>query len=203
MNARSKQDTERSEATKSTKSPQPQMIKRTAQPITTKVKPKEKEKIEICSTVKNKKPDSGKSKVKEPTNNHHQNRENTMSFGPLMSTQEMTSASGGTKSPVPPKPAQLETKQGATGKRTKKEEEEVDMSLLSYEDTDTDNEKYYNEEELTDILGLDQIAKNKAKEQKANTQVKIERKFQNREFIIFSFNFQPRTTKTSRSSSAR
>lgn len=160
---------------KTPKSPQPQMIKRTAQPVTTKARPKEK--IEICSTVKNKKPEPGKRKPKEHiSNNHHQNRENVMSFGPLMSTQELSSA-GGIKSQVPPTPTQLETKQRTGTKKNKKEEEEVDMSLLSYEDTDTDNEKYYNEEELTDILGLEQIAKNKAKELKNNNQVKVERKW--------------------------
>lgn len=39
------------------------------------------------------------------------------------------------------------------------------MSLVSYEDTDTDNDKYYNEEELTNIMGLDQIDINKKKKQ--------------------------------------
>ena len=36
-------------------------------------------------------------------------------------------------------------------------EDEGNLSLVSYEDTDTENEKYYNEEELTNNMGLAEI----------------------------------------------
>lgn len=101
--------------------------------------------------------------MQKPEQKNHQNRENIMSFGPLMNSEAGKKASKN-------KSQDNREKQGRG-----KEEDEVNMSLVSYEDTEED-EKYYNEEELTKILACNQINKSANQNTSVKKQAKIDEK---------------------------
>lgn len=129
------------------------------------IKPKDKaSNIEVYSNIKSTKT------VKEKSSNRHEkvdkqkapkDREHMMSFGPLMkedntSNPKQTSLNKEVVS-SPTKPLNVKAKIGKDDGKTK--DEEGNLSLLSYEDTDSEDDKYYNEEELTSNMGITDLDK--------------------------------------------
>lgn len=84
-----------------------------------------------------------------------------MSFGPLMKEEGKSNPKQASldKKVVssPTEPLNLKVKAGKDEGKTK--DEEGNLSLVSYEDTDSENDKYYNEEELTSNMGITDLDK--------------------------------------------
>ena len=108
-----------------------------------------------------------KTVARRPPNNH-QDRENIMSFGPLMKVGELSTSPMKTNDNKNPEKGQ-KSRQSPQPKldgeskpqRSSKGDDEANLSLVSYEETDEEENKYYNEEELTNILGCASLNKSK------------------------------------------
>jgi hypothetical protein len=117
-------------------------------------------KLEVYSNIKPKKIGEEKLDNKDEGNirNSQKHRENTMSFGPFMNEGETKNQENKSSSRELPN---LKIKIPKDDPKSK--EDEGNLSLVSYEETDSENEKYYNEEELTSNMGITDIDKIKLK----------------------------------------
>jgi hypothetical protein len=111
-------------------------------------------KLEVYSNVKRKKIVEEKLGYKDEGNiqNNQKHRENTMSFGPFINEGETKSQENKSSS-----------RELSNLKIKIPKDDEGNLSLVSYEETDSENDKHYNEEELTSNMGIIDLDKIKLK----------------------------------------